>query len=137
MKSILVGLGILLAFALLFIGAIIVASETGTEVVTVKTARSGGTTKSTRLWVVDDGGYAWLRAGMGHAAWVGQAQTAGDLVMTRAGVDHRYRVAVFDDPETRDRIHRLMAEKYGARDRFIDMIRESARSIAIRLEAIE
>ncbi len=137
MKRLLVGIGALLAFALFFVGAIIVASETGAEVVTVETTNADGGTSSTRLWVVDDGGFAWLRAGMGRVKWVDQAQAAGELVMTRAGSDRRYRVAVFDDPETRDRIHSLMAEKYGAQDKLIAMIRDGAGSIAIRLEAIE
>lgn len=120
----------------MFLGSIIIAPETGGEVAAVRTEQPDGSMRTTRLWVVDDGGYAWLRAGMGRAPWVEQAEAKGELIMTRGERRGRYEVVVFDDPATRDRIHALMREKYGARDRYMDVIRDGASSIAVRLDEI-
>jgi hypothetical protein len=133
-RRLLVAVGLVLALAVTFVTSIILASETGAEVVTVETVQPDGGIRRTRLWVVDDGDFAWLRAGMGRVSWLDQAAEAGTLVLTRGRQREVYKVTVFDDPVSRRRIHAMMREKYGARDRYIDLIRDGDRSVAVRLE---
>jgi len=136
LRKALITLALALALVAAFFTSIIVSSETAGEVVTVITTRADGDTRSTRLWVVDDGGHAWLRAGVGRVAWVEQAEAAGELDMVRDGATATYGVEVLEDATSRARIHALMRAKYGARDRYIDLIRDGAGSIAIRLDPL-
>ena len=133
-RRLLIAVGIVLALGATFMLSIILVSEAGTEVVTIETEEPDGSVRRTRLWVVDDGNFAWLRAGMGPVPWLEQATAKGTLVMTRNGDRDVYKVDVFDDPVSRKRIHAMMREKYGAKDRYIDLIRDGDRSVAVRLE---
>ncbi|PYM71322.1 MAG: hypothetical protein DME10_16725 [Candidatus Rokuibacteriota bacterium] len=47
-----------------FFGLVLIMSELGGEVVTLHTQAAGGGEKRTHLWVVDDAGAAWVRAGL-------------------------------------------------------------------------
>jgi hypothetical protein len=129
--------GALVVLVVAFVGSIFLVSEIAGEVVTVHTAEPDGGTRSTRLWIVDDDGYAWLRAGLGRVPWVDQAAAAGHLTMLRNEEEARYRVVLLDDPETRDRVHALMREKYGLFDGYIDLIRDGSGSTAVRLERVD
>ena len=53
---------VLLLVPFLLFGVSFVASESG-EVVTLQTQGADGGPRETRLWVVEDGGKQWLRAG--------------------------------------------------------------------------
>jgi len=137
MRRLLTLLVFLLVLAALAAGAIVAVSETGVEVVTIHTSKANGGDAATCLWVVDDDGAAWLRASMGRAAWVNRAEAKGELLMVRNGERRRYKVRVTDDPTSRLRIQTLMAKKYGWHDRFIDVVRDGERSLAVRLDLIE
>lgn len=124
-----IGLALLVLLAGL-LGLIQVASETG-EVVILETRSADGSASTTRLWVVDHDGSAWLRAGSSSAGWL---PDLGDQVaVTRDNIRRRYTPIV--DATQRDTINALMAKKYGWRESVISAIvasRES--STPIRLE---
>lgn len=122
----LVALLVVLALGLLGIG------EIG-EVVVLETRGADGTPRHTRLWIVEDDGQAWLRAGQA-TPWLENLRERPDVVLERGGEQQRYRAVVVDDPATRERVHALMAEKYGFPDRVIGVIRDYPASRAIRLD---
>ncbi|MEQ8955874.1 MAG: hypothetical protein RL120_17205, partial [Gammaproteobacteria bacterium] len=98
----------------------IVASER-VEVVELHTVDSQGEEVSTRLWVVDDGGFAYLRAGVSEGSgWYSRLQQNGDVALTRAGERRNYRTVL--RPDKADVINRLMREKYTWGDWLIEVL---------------
>lgn len=111
-------------------------SELGGEIVTLHTNVGGEA--STRIWVVDDAGRAWLRAGNPSNGWLQRIDANPDVVVERNGESTRFHaVPVRDDPAVRDRIHALMREKYTWADRIVSLIGDRTKSVPIRLDPVE
>jgi hypothetical protein len=112
------------------------ASELGGEVVTLRT-RDGAGEAATRLWVVDDAGAQYLRAGNPGSGWLVRIQADPDVTVERNGFNARYRaVPVTNDPGQPARIHALMREKYGIADRIVSVLGDRSQSIAVRLDPV-
>ncbi len=126
--------GALLALAVLFVASIFAASEMGREVVSVTTWEADGTPVETRLWVVEDEGYSWLRAGVPTSSWLLRIEDNPKVHVGRGDAVLDLRAVPVRDPERRDRIHALMREKYGWTDAWISLIRDGSQSVAVRLE---
>ncbi len=119
-----------------FFGLVLVASELGGEVITLHTQTASGEEKRTRLWVVDDAGFAWLRAGMSGSGWLARIERNPIVLVERGGRLIRYRAVPVRQPQVRDRIHALMREKYGMADRLVSVLRDPAQSVPVRLEPL-
>ena len=118
-----------------FFGIVIAASELAGEVVTVRTVGTDGSTKATRLWIVDDAGVSWLRAGVPSETWLMHVDRNPMITLERGGSPRAMRaIPVRDDPAVRDRVHALMQERYRGVDTFISMLRDGARSVPVRLD---
>lgn len=125
-----------LALVVLFFGGIYAASELGGEIVTLTTFDAAGDPIETRLWVVDDAGSAWLRCGVPTSGWCGRMRANPDVRVSRGGAPQAFTAVLVTDPPVRDRIHALMAEKYGWADALIGMIRDGDASVAVRLDPV-
>jgi hypothetical protein len=135
MRRLIAALGLVTVAALLFVGTIYLASELGPEIVTLRTTDAHGGTVETRLWVVEHDGASWLRAGVDGSGWLARLEAHPEVEVERGGRWTGMRaIPVRGDPATRDRIHALMAEKYGLSDRLISSIRDGDGSIPVRLE---
>lgn len=111
----------------------IVASESG-EVVVLE-SRSGEDVARTRLWVVEDGGSLWLRGGPG-SGWHQRVVAEPRVALERAGVRGSYRA--HPEPASTERIHELMAAKYGWRDRVVGwFVGDRSGDVPFRLEALD
>ncbi|MEN8161781.1 MAG: hypothetical protein ABFS41_17055 [Myxococcota bacterium] len=88
------------------------------EVVVLETAAADGT-QTTRLWVVDHEGHAWLRTGDPSAAWLARLRANPEVVVTRAGQRQELRAVLVDDAAARDAVNQLTLEKYGWRERVL------------------
>ncbi|MFQ5510658.1 MAG: hypothetical protein ACE5EO_02300 [Candidatus Krumholzibacteriia bacterium] len=121
------------AAALLIVG-IFALSELGGEVVTVRSTRADGSVKSTRLWIVDDAGETWLRAGIPTEPWLEHIGDNPTIQLVRAGDTKPFVALAVRTAEARDRVHALMAAKYGTADKIISLIRDSKGSVAVRLQ---
>jgi hypothetical protein len=110
--------GLLAAAAALLVLGHLALIEVGREVATLRTQRPDGTWQATRLWIVDDGGSAWLHSA--GADWA--ARFAGDPVVEveRNGETRRYRAHAVPGPHPR--IHQLLREKYGVADRWVRFV---------------
>lgn len=115
-------------------GTIMGASEMGGEIVTLRTRDAGGEWVETRLWVVEDDGSAWLRAGGPTSGWFVRLEAEPAIEVERGGTTATYTAVPVRDPVRRDRTHALMAEHYGLADRIIGLIRDGDQSIAVRLD---
>lgn len=118
--------------ALVALGAgSMVASESG-EVVVLRTTDAAGEPHETRLWVVEDGGQAWLRSGSEGAGWFVELRERPDVTVVRDGKPLDVR-AVPEVP-ARERINGLMNEKYGWADSYIGFFFGRDDAVPIRLE---
>lgn len=132
-KLVAIGLAVLMALGVGIFGV----SELGGEIVTLETHTPDGDS-STRIWVVDDAGRAWLRAGTPDNGWLKRIDANPDVSVERNGEPTRYKaVPVRDDPALRDRIHQLMRDKYTWADRIVSLMRDGSSSVPIRLDPIE
>jgi hypothetical protein len=108
--------------------------ETGGEVIVLRTEGDDGRWLETRLWIVDEGGVAWLHGDRG-SQWVRNLEARPVVEVVRAGRAQRYRATPAPGPHPR--IHELMREKYGIADvwvRFVGADRET--TTPIRLDAL-
>ncbi len=112
-------------------------SEYGGEVVILHTTTDEGKEKSTHLWVVDDSGFAWLRAGQPESRWYQRLRARPKVEVVRAGETRAYRANVVSTPAARELINRLMAEKYGFAETIISMIHDEDEVVPIRLEPLD
>ncbi len=129
-------LAALLGLGVLFVAAVFAASEAGGEIVTLRTTGADGAPAETRLWVVEDGGFAWLRAGVPTSGWLLRIDADPAVEVERGGRTLRMRAVPVRDPAVRDRIHALMRERYGWADVFVSLIRDGNASVPVRLEPV-
>lgn len=122
---------LLLALVAAFVLAIALASELGGEVVTLYTEDSAGAERSTSLWIVDREGFQYLRAGDGSSAWLERLRAKPAVRLERAARTERYQAVLA--PELTPDIDAQMAEKYGLADRLVSLMRDPAKSMAVRL----
>ena len=111
----------------------LVASER-VEVVELHTLDEQGEEVITRLWVVDDSGYQYLRVGEGGSEWFRRIQANGEFEVTRNSRRYKY-TAVLREEES-ERINRLMRDKYGWGDSLIEILvggREASIPIELQL----
>jgi hypothetical protein len=126
-------LGIALLALLLLAGGYLAMAESG-EVVVLETRDAAGP-HETRIWVVDDAGFAWLRTGDPTAGWLARLRANPDVAVTRAGTRREFRAVPVDDAATRDRINELTLEKYGLSEKILRAVMmDPAGATPIRLE---
>ena len=94
----------------------LVASER-VEVVKLHTTDYNGEEIITRLWVVDYGGYQYLRVGADGSGWFDRLRAAEMVDITRNGRRYSYSWIIRQSKSAQ--INVLMRDKYGWGDSFI------------------
>jgi hypothetical protein len=120
--------GGLAALFVLVMGGSMIASESG-EVVVLRTPDPA---TETRLWVVDEAGAQWLRAGGPTSSWLLAIHKNPAVEVERAGQTATYTAV--PDVASRDRINPLFAEKYGWADAYIAALFGRDDATPIRLD---
>ena len=133
MRRALLGLGIVLALLVAFAATLMVLSEWG-EVVVLHSRDGAGELRTTRLWVVDDAGAAWLRSSGRERGWFARVAVNPEVELERAGERRTYTAVVVDAPETAARVSALMREKYGFTDALIEFVEGGWTPVAVRLD---
>lgn len=134
MKYLLWALALPLTLALVLLAVQTLASER-VEVVELTTTDASGEAITTRLWVVDDEGYQYLRVGEGGSGWFTRIQENPEFSLQRGGVTASYTAV--QRPDKSRKINDLMYEKYTWGDDFFAAVlggREG--SIPIELHAL-
>lgn len=101
--------GLLLVIILLPIGVIQVASER-IEVVELHTIDEAGEPVTTRLWIVDDEGFQYLRVGADGSGWFSRIEANGEFEVTRSGTRRVYTTVL--RPDKSGIVNELMRTKY-------------------------
>ncbi len=129
MKSLLIVLGTLVAA---FGATTWWALESG-GVAVVETRTPEGTVRSTHVWYTEPNKVLWLEAGTPETAWFQDVQRNPVLTFRANGRSARYVARPVDDPSGHSRIRSLIREKYGFRDRWVGLVADTSRSVAVRL----
>jgi len=125
-----VGAAVLLV--VLLIGLQIVASESG-EVVVLRTFTDGDS-QTRRLWIVDDAGVSWLRAGQPSSSWYRRILENPEIEVERAGEVEVYTAFPVEGGPAVDHVNALMSHKYGWADGVIGAMFDRSDAVAIRLD---
>ena len=124
---------------LLLVGAAIVGLERlaaeRIEVFELIAADEAGEMRSTRHWVTDDEGMAYLRVGADGSGWYDRILLNDSVTVVREGVSAQYRVEA--RPDKSARINELMQKKYTWGDTLIGaMIGSREGSIPLELQPL-
>ena len=128
-------LGTFVGIIVLFLIVQTLASER-IEVVQLHTLDDTGETFTTRLWIIDHGGYQYLRVGADGSGWFSRVQSNKLVKVTRGETTKTYTTQ--PRPDKSQVINELMQKKYTWGDSFIAMLlggREG--SIPIELHAVD
>ncbi len=123
-------LGLLVLAAVLLFGLQFAASER-VEVVQLHTLDEMGEEVTTRLWIVDDAGFQYLRSGDTTSGWAARTLSETGFELTRNGSRARYMAVPRADK--RDSINALMQAKYTWGDRVIAAL-VGDRDVSVPLE---
>ncbi|MBT4160103.1 MAG: hypothetical protein HOC70_14625 [Gammaproteobacteria bacterium] len=127
-------LGIILGIFLVF-GIIQTAASERIEVVQLHTLDDNRETITTRLWIVDDEGFAYLRGDEG-SGWVTRLMNGNEFQLSRGDFTKTYKHTL--RPDKVDTINRLMQEKYTWGDSFFAIVvGEREHALPIELHPVE
>lgn len=133
MKPLLVAISVLIAA---FGASSWWALESG-GVAVIETRTPEGKVRSTHVWYTEPDGELWLEAGTPENAWFLDVQRNPVLRFGVNGRSARYIARPLDDPAGHRRIRSLIRDKYGFRDRWVGLIVDTSRSIAVQLSPVE
>lgn len=131
MRIVMRSLGLIAALLFLVLGLEMIAAESG-EVVVLQTADASGQPHETRVWVIDEGGKQWLRAGNPQSSWLLHIQKNPAVEVERGG--QRTAYTAVPNAAVRDQINPLFAEKYGWADAYIGALFGRDDATPIRLD---
>ena len=134
MRALRRALTVIVGLVVIAVGGIYALSEFGEEVVTVRSTNAAGEQRSTRLWIVEDSGFAWLRVGQPGSRWHQDLLARPVVEVVRGGETQTYRAVPVETPEARQRINQLIAEKYGLAETVISRMHDESTVVPIRLE---
>jgi hypothetical protein len=106
------------------------------EVVNLWTVDASGAQFETQLWIIEQNGTLYLRAGRPAARWLARLREHPEVRIERSGTTELYRAVPLDDPATRAAVNQGMAQKYGQADRWMSRIFDRAQTVPIRLEPL-
>ena len=115
MKYVLWAIGVPSGLAFVFLAVQTVASER-VEVIDLYTTDELGEMQATRLWVMDDEGYQYLRVGADGSGWFDRVLQNGEIKVGRNGTTASYTVVQRADKS--ERINDMMQKKYTWGDTF-------------------
>jgi hypothetical protein len=111
------------------------ALESG-GVAVIETRMPNGLMRSTHVWFAEPNGQIWLEAGTPLNDWYVDIQKESAVSFSTAEQSGEYIAETIPGEPAHLRIRSLLREKYGIRDRWIDVVFDTSGSIAVRLVPI-
>ena len=102
------------------------------EIVIVTTTPPSGEARETHVWFVESEGELWLEAGTPENPWFRDLEHDSRLRLREADGPAAWFEAR-PMPEHSARVRTLLAEKYGVRDRWVQLFVDASESVAVRL----
>lgn len=112
-------IGVPIALVVALLGVQTLASER-VEVVELYTTDDAGEMQTTRLWVMDDEGYQYLRVGADGSGWFSRILENGQVRVQRNEETATYTVV--QRPDKSEKINAMMQEKYTWGDSFFAIV---------------
>jgi predicted outer membrane lipoprotein len=119
MKYLLWAIGVPMGLAIAFLVVQTLASER-VEVVELTTIDEADEPQTTRLWVMDDEGFQYLRVGADGSGWFSRILQNGEVQVRRGDTTNNYTVQ--QRPEKSEKINAMMQEKYTWGDSFFAIV---------------
>lgn len=133
MRRVWLALGTIAAAVLAF-GVVTWAALEGREVVVVHTRAADGRPHTTRTWIADADGAGWIEAANPERPFLHDLARDPALELERRGGMLRCRAGIVPNPDGHTRIRALLAARYGWADRWIALLADTRRSVAVRLD---
>jgi hypothetical protein len=135
MRRLVIASAVVLSPPILYVLAHWALIEIGNEVIVLRTEEPDGTWHESRLWIVDDAGFAWLH-GDRRSRWMRDLESRPLVEIVRDGKTARYRATQMPGPHPR--IHEKLREKYGFADRWVRLTGPDNETTApVRLEPLQ
>ncbi|MBI4517894.1 MAG: hypothetical protein HY699_18975 [Deltaproteobacteria bacterium] len=137
MKRVAVAAALVLGLGLAYVAAHLALIEVGREVVVLHKWAAAGEVRRARLWLVDEGRYSWLHHGDANSEWIRRLASDAIVTVERGGRARPYRA--IPDPQSHQRVHQLLREKYGIADRWVRFLTggtERCLALPVRLEPV-
>ena len=100
----------------------------------VQTTRADETVRATHVWYVRSDDEMLLEAGTPENGWFVDVGRDSNIVIAEpALLAGRYTAEALGNPEGHERIRSSMHDKYGWRDRWIGIVFDTSRSVAVRV----
>ena len=102
----------------------------------LETRSADGTLRSTHVWYAEPNSELWLEAGTPENSWYLDVQHDPIVSFSapgRSGRSGRYIARRVEDPTAHDEIRSHLRDKYGLRDRWVALLFDTSRSVAVRL----
>jgi hypothetical protein len=104
----------------------------------LRTSSLDGAPRSTHVWYVRDDGDVLLEAGAPENGWFADVERTPELrIVEPDPLAGRYSAKILANPDGHERIRALLRGKYGWRDRWIGILFDTSRSVAVRLTPAE
>ena len=115
------------------IGVITWLALESSGVAVLRTQTADGSWRATRVWYAEQGGTLWIEAATPEREFVRDLGRTPEVEAVVDGKSSRYRAEVVDAPSGHETIRGLLREKYGLRDRWIGLLQDTSRSLAVKL----
>ena len=129
MKPVLIGVATLLAA----FGAVTWWALESRGVAVIETRTADDSVRFTHVWYTEPNGELWLEAGTPGNGWFIDVQENPDVRFEANGQSAPYIARPVEELSGHDRIRSLIRAKYGFRDRWVGLVVDTSRSVAVRL----
>jgi hypothetical protein len=126
------GLAIAVALLAAFLAVTGWALESG-EVAVLETRRPEGGARRTRVWLAEADGTLWLEAATPDRDWLGDVALSPRVRLRRGAEARAYEAVAMPGAGERARVRALLRRKYGLRDRWVGLLQDTSRAVAVRL----
>lgn len=108
----------------------------GNEVVQLRTRGPDGVARTTRVWIADADGAAWVEAASPERPFLADIARDPEVELVRGDVVETRRATVIGGAEGHAKIRTLLRRRYGWADRWIGMLTDTSGSLAVRLDPV-
>ena len=102
-------------------------------VAVIETTMPNDQTRSTHVWFAETNGDIWIEAGEPKNKWYVDLQADSTVSFAAAERSGQYIAETIPGEAAHLRVRSLLRKKYGIRDRWIDFLFDTSKSIAVRL----
>ncbi len=111
------------ATVLLILGTLVVVHRSASKDIVVLYSKDVDYhDRYTTLWVVGESGLLWIRAAKPDRRWLADLRSDRNVRLELNGSKQQYRPVLVRSVHGRERVNRLMREKYGLADRLRELL---------------